>query len=32
MAPTFWTRDEIEGKPEKALGVVPDSIDALAWL
>lgn len=32
IAPTFWTKDEIEGKPEPVHAVESDAIDALAWL
>lgn len=32
IAPTFWTRDEIEGRPEPVHAIESDSIDALAWL
>ena len=32
IAPTSWTKDEIEGKPEPVHAIEPDSIDALAWI
>lgn len=33
VAPTFWTRDEIEGKPEPVHAVIDtDAIEALAWM
>jgi transposase len=33
MAPTFWTREEIEGKAENVHAAIEqDSIDALAWV